>query len=103
MYRSRTPLKDRSCSYRSGENSYMKIPRDNGERDQKEVEKRIPGSTSVKEKGKAKGRAGNQERNVLKLWGEMILRKEWLSMLKAMVLVLMRNLNSFGNFPQIIG
>lgn len=76
----------------------MKIPRDNGERDQKEVEKRILGSTNVKEKGKAKGRAGNQERNVLKLWGEMILRKEWLSMLKAMVLVLTRNLNSFGIF-----
>ena len=80
----------------------MKIARDNGERNQKEVEKRILGSTNVKEKGKAKGRAGNQERNVLKLWDEMILRKEWLPMLKGMVLISTRNRNSFGNLPQII-
>lgn len=52
----------------------MKIPRDNGERDHKEVEKRILGSTNIKEKGKAKGRAGNRERNVLKSWDEMISR-----------------------------
>ena len=80
----------------------MKIARDNGERNQKEVEKRILGSTNVKEKGKAKGRAGNQERNVLKLWDEMILRKEWLPKLKGMVLISTRNRNSFGNLPQII-
>ena len=80
----------------------MKIARDNGERNQKEVEKRILGSTNVKEKGKAKGRAGNQQRNVLKLWDEMILRKEWLPMLKGMVLISTRNRNSFGNLPQII-
>lgn len=52
----------------------MKTPRDNGERDQKEVEKRILGSTNIKEKGKAKGRAGNWDRNVLKSWDEMISR-----------------------------
>ena len=80
----------------------MKIARDNGERDQKEVEKRILGSTNFKEKGKAKGRAGNQERNVLKLWDEMILRKEWLPKLKGMVLISKRNQNSFWNLPQII-
>ena len=80
----------------------MKIPRDNGERDQKEVEKRILGSTNVKEKGNAKGRAGNQERNVFKFWDEMILRKGWLPIVKGMVLISMRNRNSFGNLPQII-
>lgn len=45
---------------------------DNGERDQKEVERGPLGAPALKRKVKAKGRAGNQERNALKLGGEMI-------------------------------
>lgn len=36
-----------------------KIPTDNGERDQKKVEKKILGITNIKEKGKERRRAGN--------------------------------------------
>lgn len=67
--------------------------------EQKQVEGRILGSFNIP----GKGRARNQGKSVPKPWDEMILGKmEWSSMLRGMVLILLRNLNSCGKLPEFI-
>lgn len=73
------------------------------EKEQEEIEKRVLGSTNIKRKGKARERAGNQGEVSPRHGMRMILgKKQWSSMLKGMVLILLRNFNSYGKLPRAI-
>lgn len=78
----------------------MKIAEDNVEREQKEIEERVLGNTNIK--GKAKQRENwKPGQSVPKPWDEMILgKKEWSSMLKGMVLIVLKNFNSCRKFSK---
>lgn len=80
----------------------MKIAEDNVEREQKEIEDRVLGNTNIK--GKAKQRESwKPRRSVLKSWDEMILgKKEWSSILKGMVLILLKNFNSCRKSSKVV-